>query len=200
MIQFVTTGFCLVVYARSLLRHHSSAGSTGSASSSTPVAGTKKVEESSPSNSLGKKLAWRRVHKVMQLQWRSILLSIMVITQSIYFGTVYVAQQRAAEEDAKPEHTKEIEAWSLCLITSGGEKEKCLGMAKALGIPETTVVGSLFMASVGAFFWMEFWGWLLTIPCIGDRHLHFLPHDQVVNASRLVGTHPQSSATHKATK
>ena len=138
MIQFVTTGLCLVVYARSLPGHHNMPVSTEtSVDSSIP-----------PQNELGKRLAWRRVHRVMLLQWRSIVLSIMVIVEALYFSTVYVAQQRAAEEDAQPPHTAQIEAWALCLITSGGDKNQCLDKAQALGIPERTVVASLFMASV----------------------------------------------------
>lgn len=147
MIQFVTTGFCLVVYARSLLGHHNTPVSTETGTSADPSSSPSKAQ-SSPSNKLGKRLAWRRVREVMMIQWRNIVLSIMVIVEALYFSTVYVAQQRAAEEDAKPEHTIQIEAWALCLITSGGDKNQCLDKAHALGIPETTVIASLFMASV----------------------------------------------------
>ena len=86
----------------------------------------------------------------MLYQWRSIVLSILVITQSIYFGVVYVAQTKASEEDARPGHTSEIEAWGICLITSGGDKDQCLSMAKALMLAEPVVVASLFMASVSS--------------------------------------------------
>jgi hypothetical protein len=72
----------------------------------------------------------------------------MVIIECLYFGTVYVAQTRAAEEAAKPQHVPQIEAWSLCLITSRGDKNKCLHLAAPLGIGENTVVASLFIASV----------------------------------------------------
>ena len=82
------------------------------------------------------------------MQWRSIVLSIMVIIECLYFGTVFVAQTRAAEEAAKPQHVPQIEAWSLCLIASGGDKDKCLHLAAPLGIGENTVVASLFIASV----------------------------------------------------
>ena len=58
---------------------------------------------------------------------------------------------RNAREDAKPKHSAEIEAWGLCLITSGGDKNQCLKLAKALMFDEPVVVASFFMASVRSF-------------------------------------------------
>ena len=147
VIQFITTGFCVGVYARQLMKRGDGQTSTsGTSASGTSGSPTKQAAPSSQFG--GKRLAWRRVHKVLIMQWRSIVLSVMVIIECLYFGTVYVAQTRAAEEAAKPQHVPEIEAWSLCLITSGGDRNKCLYLAAPLGIGENTVVASLFIASV----------------------------------------------------
>lgn len=141
LIQFATSCFCLFVYTRNLLMHEgqgtSVSGGSGSAS------------RSSGTPSIGKRLAWRRVRKVMLLQWRSIVLSVLVIVQGAYFGTIYVALTRVQADDQAEGRTEEAERWSTCIVLNGGDKEKCLQHSHALGMSESVVVASLFMASVG---------------------------------------------------
>jgi hypothetical protein len=151
VIQFITTGFCVAVYTRQLLKrgnnHASTTETTGSGTTTSPT--TQPSKQSAPTSRFGnKRLAWRRVHKVLLMQWRSIVLSVMVIIECLYFGTVYVAQTQAAKEAAKPQHVPQIEAWTLCLISNPDDKDKCLHLAAPLGIGENTVVASLFIASV----------------------------------------------------
>lgn len=128
---------------RQLMKRGNQVSTTGSNTGSP-------TKDSAPLSSQfgGKRLAWRRVHKVLLMQWRSIVLSVMVIIECLYFGTVYVAQTKAAEEAATPKHIPEVEAWSFCLITTGGDKNKCLHLAQPLGIGEATIIASLFIASV----------------------------------------------------
>ena len=146
VIQFITTGFCLFIYARNLLGYSTpgSSGIAASTGSSTPAV----ASTDSKAGDIGKRLAWRRVSKVMLMQWRSIVLSLLVILESVYFGTVYAAQVNSAKEAAKPEHTAQTEAWSLCLILNGGDKNQCLPLAQQLRLEESVVIASLFMASV----------------------------------------------------
>jgi hypothetical protein len=145
IIQFSTTGFCLAVYLRSFFRHESQSLSTGTTGSSNPSSekGVRKI---------GKRLAWRRVQKVLILQWRSIVLSLFVIIESIYFGTVYAAQVATAKESGKAVHTEQIYNWTMCLIRTGGEKNECLDLAKGLSLPEDTAVASFFMVSVSVLY------------------------------------------------
>ena len=151
VIQFITTGFCVAVYTRQLLKRDNNRTDTSTTSTSGTVASPTTISSNTtaPSSQFGnKKLAWQGVHKVLLMQWRSIVLSILIIIECLYFGTVFVAQTRAAREAATPQHVPQIEAWSMCLVTSGGDKNKCLHLARPLGIGEDTVVASLFIASV----------------------------------------------------
>lgn len=153
IIQLSTTGFCLAVYVKSIFKHErdmSLSTTTGaSATSETAAIGPKDGGgKALPANKLKKRLAWRRVHKVLLLQWRSILLSLFVIVETIYFGTVYAAQVENAKQTAKPEHSIDVYRWTVCLIQNQGDKEKCIPLARALSVPEDTVVASFFMVSV----------------------------------------------------
>lgn len=69
----------------------------------------------------------------MLIQWRSIVLSILVIVQGAYFGTIYVALTRVQADNQAEGRTAEAELWSTCIVLNGGDKEKCLQYAHALG-------------------------------------------------------------------
>ena len=146
MIQFITTGFCVAIYARQLLKR----GMEQPRTTTTSTTGNAALP-TTPSSQIGpssKRLAWRRVHRVLLMQWRSIALSVLIIIECLYFGTVYVAQTRAGREAGKPQHVPQIQAWITCLVVSEGDKEKCLHLSAPLGIDENTVVASLFIVSV----------------------------------------------------
>lgn len=76
------------------------------------------------------------------------MLSILVIVQGAYFGTIYVALTRIQAENEAEGRTEDAELWSTCIVLNGGDKEKCLQYAHGLGISESKVMASLFMASV----------------------------------------------------
>lgn len=138
------------MYTRQLLKRGgstndpSSTDNTGS-SPTTPAYSSKQP----PSSHFGsKRLAWRRVHRVLAMQWRSIVLSLLIIIECVYFGAVYVAQVRVSKDAAQPQHIAQLEKWVLCLVGSVGDKDKCLPLAAPLGIGEEVVVASLFIAAV----------------------------------------------------
>lgn len=137
-----------------------------------------------PSLRLGKKLAWRRVRKVLGLQWRSVLLSILVIVETVYFGTVYVAASKAVQADKMPTKSVQVEQWGACLVLSGGKKDECLGYARVLGLSEQLVIASLFMSAVSTGFALE---WVSpTDSCTDYRAFHLRAYGPMVNAGRLV--------------
>lgn len=149
LIQFGTTAFCLIVYARSLFVHHSSNNSPGEtkiSNGSNPS--TPSSQQRSPTQLGTKNLAWKRVKKVLSLQWRSILLSCTVIFIAAYSGIVYVVMTRTAQQDANPKQTDRILKWSDCLVYNEGDKDKCLHLAEPLRLGENQVIAALIMASV----------------------------------------------------
>ncbi|RMX80587.1 hypothetical protein D0869_07438 [Hortaea werneckii] len=84
LLQFGTTAFCLFLYAR----HFWQNGSRETEAYDVSTAGLAAEGQRRPSIRLGKRLAWRTVQKVLFLQWRSIVLSILVIIETVFFGAV----------------------------------------------------------------------------------------------------------------
>ncbi|KAK5133434.1 hypothetical protein LTR08_007773 [Meristemomyces frigidus] len=162
LFQAGTTGYCIWLYARHFWQSERSGGSVDMTKAGLSGEGQRR-----PSVRLGKGMAWRRVKKVMMLQWRSILLSILVIVETVYFGEVYVAASAAVEADKQSRKSVQVSEWSTCLVLSGGKKDACLKYAKMLGLGEEFVVASLFMSALIGIFtfalmvrWSMVTGWL----------------------------------------
>ncbi|KAK5169504.1 uncharacterized protein LTR77_005480 [Saxophila tyrrhenica] len=153
IIQFATTGFCLAIYLKSFFKQdpQSFSSTTGASMASGPSAagnanGNGQTKHSA--RKMAKRLAWRRVRKVMQMQWRSIALSLFVILQTCYFGSIYVAQVQNSKANAKPEHSEQVFQWISCLVQSGGDKDRCIYLAKSLSLPEASVITNFFLVSI----------------------------------------------------
>ncbi|KAK4547525.1 hypothetical protein LTR36_000481 [Oleoguttula mirabilis] len=90
----------------------------------------------------------------------------MVIVETVYFGTVYIAATKAVQADEMPTKSVQVEQWGACLILSGGKKDECLEYAKVLGLSERLVTASFFMSALIGLFtfalmvrWSMLVGW-----------------------------------------
>lgn len=152
LIQIITTGFCLYIYVRHFWQHSNASSGVYEESNPLATAPNSTKEGKRTSIILGKRLAWRRVKKVLVLQSRSILLSMLVIIESIYFGVVYVRNTEAFKANMQPKKVEGIEQWAACLILSNGNKKQCTQFAGALGLSEPLVLASFFMSAlIGVF-------------------------------------------------
>jgi len=151
IIQFGTTAFCLVVYARSLFKHNSTGTqiTPKSPNSTAPSAVSSQGETSASATT--QNVPWKRAQKIILLQWRSILLSLVVICIAAYAGIVYVVMTRTAQEDANPSKSDNILNWTDCLVYHNGNKDKCLHLAKPLRLGADQVAAALIMASVSKY-------------------------------------------------
>ena len=195
LIQIVTTAFCLLVFARSFFVQ-SSAGSSksdGSRGSDAAIAPEMR-DKDIPLPQIGKRLAWKRVRKVMAMQWRSIVLSFFVIAQIVYFGTVYVVQVESERQDQTAKHSDLVEVWSACLVLSGGDKNQCLKLAEPLRLDESKVVASFFMSAVSLS--ISIFGCSMLIEGLAYRYLHLRPHGPTIYVDWMVGVDSTSTAAH----
>lgn len=142
LIQCSTTCFCLWLYARHFWQ------GDNSVTHDVSTAGLTADGQRRPSVRLGKRMAWHRLKEVLVLQWRSILLSAFVIIDTVFFGAVYVATERAVMAEQQPTKQPDVIKFVTCLILSEGDRDACLGYAKVLGLNESTVIASLFMSAV----------------------------------------------------
>lgn len=135
IIQFGTFGYCIKVYLASLADDSNSTNS-----SSLP----------SLRGSISPRQAYRRVRKVIELQWRGIAIVLLIIADVIFFAIVFVFLDNAQQKVEK-NPTKAAD-WLKCLILSGGQKEPCLDLAKDLAVNEATVMAVLLLLSVSHTF------------------------------------------------
>lgn len=133
ILQSVTTGFCILVYFRSLRREKENS-----------------VQCSLNKASTNEKVwTWQNVRYLFLLQWRNILVSVLTIIGSISFFIVFWSQ------DAKlgaifndPQDITPVKIWITCLTLSGGDKLECLQYVGNFTVSKTTILASLILASL----------------------------------------------------
>lgn len=135
ILQFVTFGYCVRVYIRSLFNNDS----TSNDSSGLP----------SYNGSITKvpaKVAYGRVRKVMALQWRGIMIVLIIIANVVFLAVVFVKSDNT--EEAAAENLGKAEPWLLCLVLNPTNPLVCLDKASSLVTKEATVMAVLILLSV----------------------------------------------------
>jgi hypothetical protein len=135
IIQFATFGYCIKVYLASLADNSNTTNSSGLPSYTNSVRGT-----------ISPRQAYRRVRRVIELQWRGIAIVLLIITDVIFFAVVFVFIDDI-ETNIIKSPIKSVD-WLECLIMTNGDKNACLGFAKSLVVNEATVIAVLLLLSV----------------------------------------------------
>lgn len=134
LIQFSTFGYCIKVYLASLSDNGPSTEGSGLPSY------TNSIRTMTP------KQAYRRVRRVIALQWRGIAIVLIIITDVIFFSVVFVFLDNTLQTVV---HDQELaKPWVLCLAGNGGKKDECLDHASALSVNIATVGAVLFLLAV----------------------------------------------------
>jgi hypothetical protein len=137
IIQFATFGYCIKVYLASLVDDSTTTNSSGLPSYTNSIRGT-----------ISPRQAYRRVRRVLELQWRGIAIVLLIIADVIFFAVVFVFLDDI-ETNLLNDPTKG-EKWLACLIGKGSDKNKCLNFASSLVVSEATVMAVLLLLSVCA--------------------------------------------------
>ncbi|KAF7867429.1 hypothetical protein EAF04_005512 [Stromatinia cepivora] len=145
IIQFVTFSYCIKVYLSSL----TDSSSTTEASGVLPSY-TNSVRTVSP------RQAYRRVRRVIELQWRGIAVVLVIVADVIFFAIVFVFMDDL-ETNILKDPTK-AEQWLTCLVQTAGKKEECLSIASDLVVNEATVGAVLVLLSFNGFWAALFLG------------------------------------------
>ncbi|CAH0049593.1 unnamed protein product [Clonostachys solani] len=141
IITFVTFGYCIKVYLASLSDH----------SESTEGSGLPTL--ASISNSMSPRQAYRRVRRVIGLQWRGIAIVLIIIADVIFFSVIFVFQDNVVQSVTTDPTI--AEDWSLCLIANKGDKNACLSEAGHLVVNEATVTAVLLLLALNGV-WLLF--------------------------------------------
>lgn len=134
IIQFATFGYCIKVYLASLADN--SASTEGSAMPS----------YSNSIRTMTPKQAYRRVRRVIALQWRGIVIVLIIIADVIFFSVIFVFADNTVE-NVKNDPTKAM-PWILCLLEHDGNKVPCLDKARMLVVNMPTVGAVLVLLGV----------------------------------------------------
>ncbi len=133
-IQLITFGYCIKVYLASLADNSATTGSSGLPSSANSI------------QTMTPRQAYRRVRRVIQLQWRGIAIVLIIIADVIFFSIIFVFQDRTVES-VKQDPQVGL-PWLTCLIAKGGDKNKCMKEAGALVVNEASVGAVLVLLGV----------------------------------------------------
>jgi hypothetical protein len=90
--------------------------------------------------------AYRRVRRVIELQWRGIAIVILIITDVVFFAVVFVYLDN--NEVAVANDATRLKPWLLCLAEHSGDKNQCLALAASFVVNEATVMAVLMLLSV----------------------------------------------------
>lgn len=136
IIQFATFGYCIKVYLASLADNSASTEGSGMPSY------TNSIRTMTP------RQAYRRVRRVIQLQWRGIAIVILIIADVIFFSIIFVFQDNTVQSvKANPDSALDF---LMCLIRNANAKDKCLNEAKVLVVNQATVGAVLLLLAVSS--------------------------------------------------
>ena len=90
--------------------------------------------------------AYKRVRTVVALQWRGMLIVILILTDVILFSIVFLRFDEST--GVTKQNLDKAQPWLTCLAFTGGDKKRCLPLVKKLIISEATVIAVLILLSV----------------------------------------------------
>lgn len=93
--------------------------------------------------------AYRRVRRVIQLQWRGIVIVLVIIADVIFFAIIFVFLDTTVQS-IKTDPQKAL-AWAACLVGARGDKNKCLDLANKLVVNLPTVTAVLVLLAVSTY-------------------------------------------------
>jgi hypothetical protein len=134
IIQFATFGYCIKVYLASLADNSASTEGSGMPSY------TNSIRTMTP------KQAYRRVRRVIALQWRGITIVLIIVADVIFLSLVFVFQDTTVESVKNDQSI--AQKWIVCLILNKGDKVPCLGEASTLAVGMPTIGAVLFLLGV----------------------------------------------------
>lgn len=181
VLQMGTFGYCIRVYIKSLLSDDTT---TDNRSSLPSYNGSLRTVTA--------KQAYRRVWRVIELQWRSIALVLILIADTVFFAIIFVSIDNTTQ--ATLHDIQKAEPWILCLVVNGGDKNACLDKINGMAISEATVMAVLILLSMNGIWcflflgqWTMISGWysLLRRPFVG-------PPDFVSVDARRLSAKPRS--------
>ena len=135
ILQFSTFGYCIRVYVRSLIHPDD----TSQNSSNLP-------SYQGSMRTVTARAAYRRVKKVIALQWRGIVVVLLIIVDVVFFAVIFIKMDNTTTAEA--ENVDNELPWLICLIANAGHKDACVPLASGIVLSEAAVMAVLILLSV----------------------------------------------------
>lgn len=135
VLQFTTFGYCIKVYIKSLFDDSATSDNNSVLPSYTSSVRTVTAKQ-----------AFRRIKKVVALQWRSILIVLIIIANVVFLSIVFISMDNTVS--AARTNIKKAQPWLICLAAHNGDKTKCWKEVGTLVQNEPTVMAALILLSV----------------------------------------------------
>lgn len=137
IIQFATFGYCIKVYLASLADNNATTENSAGLPSY-----TNSIRTMTP------RQAYRRVRRVIQLQWRGIAIVLIIVTDVVFFAIVFVFQDNTIQNVKN--NSSVASPWITCLALSGGDKYACLKYADDFVVNIATIGAVLILLAVSS--------------------------------------------------
>ena len=134
IIQFATFGYCIKVYLASL------SDTSTSTENSNLQSYTNSVRTMTPRH------AYRRVRRVIQLQWRGVVIVLIIVVDVILFSVVFVFQDNTVQ--SVKENPDLVAPWIGCLILNPDNKSACIKEASSIVVNMATIGAVLILLGV----------------------------------------------------
>lgn len=148
ILQTMTLIYVLKVYLRNLWDPTSNSGVSSSMRSAPPTNG--------PIQSGSVRATYRRVMKVLALQWRGIVVVIIVLVSAVYFAVIFNIFDQLGTVALK-DRTRTRD-WVICIVLHGGDKSQCLDKARSFSLNESIVSAVLVLLSLMGYWCLLFLG------------------------------------------
>lgn len=168
-LQLATMSYCIYVYVKSIFDNTSTTNSSALPSYTSSV------------RTVTARQAYRRIRRVLQLQWRGVALVVVIIGNVIFFAVVFVNLNNAVKPT--PETMAKAEPWVACLTLTQGDRERCRKFADGIGPNAATLLAVLILLSlVGLWTFILFFRPSLVLGWIDLYKTKFVRHHEYISA------------------
>ena len=138
LFQFSTLGYCIKVYVKNLVDDQPTTESSGNVTSYSGSVRTATARQ-----------AYKRVRRVIQLQWKGIAVVLLIIADVVFFSIVFLKMDNNLQINVNnAKSVGKVMPWLECLVFAGGDKNSCLNLASGLVEKEAIILAVLIMLGV----------------------------------------------------
>lgn len=91
---------------------------------------------------------YRRVRKVLSLQWRSILIVIFILSDVVFLAVVFVYIDNIAAKGLASDTLDRFLPWLLCLIEHNGDHTQCFSYGDHILVSQKLIIAVLMLLGV----------------------------------------------------